>query len=103
MHGFIAVSTHALFLIIFFFFLFFLKGVESLALINICSYAGGTNPWGTKKEAEGFEAPRMDDGMIEVDNQRGEQAQKKKKVERKEESKIAEWNVKVQGVTAASA
>lgn len=42
------------------------KQVEAIALINISSYAAGTNPWGTKNATEGFAPPRMDDGKLEV-------------------------------------
>ena len=35
-------------------------------MLNIASYMGGTNFWGTGKSEDGFTIPAIDDRMIEV-------------------------------------
>lgn len=42
------------------------KKVQSVAVMNVPSYAGGTHPWGTKQSVEGFRPLRIDDGLLEV-------------------------------------
>jgi diacylglycerol kinase (ATP) len=45
-------------------------GIKAIVLMNLQSYAGGKNIWGTKtskKDAQrGYKPPASDDGLIEV-------------------------------------
>lgn len=40
--------------------------LQGLVFLNIPSYMAGTNFWGTEREKEGFNAPSLDDNLIEV-------------------------------------
>eukprot|EP00118_Oscarella_pearsei_P006053 m.27659 g.27659 ORF g.27659 m.27659 type:complete len:1297 (+) comp30246_c0_seq2:58-3948(+) len=43
-----------------------LPSLQGLVILNIPSYMGGINFWGTEKEKDGFFAPSFDDKMLEV-------------------------------------
>eukprot|EP00049_Salpingoeca_infusionum_P011985 m.212194 g.212194 ORF g.212194 m.212194 type:complete len:1174 (-) comp15071_c0_seq8:2900-6421(-) len=42
------------------------KKLEVIVFLNISSYGAGTKPWGTKEAVDGFVAPSMEDGLLEV-------------------------------------
>ncbi|XP_005411412.1 PREDICTED: diacylglycerol kinase kappa [Chinchilla lanigera] len=43
-----------------------LPNLQGIVVLNITSYAGGVNFWGSNTEATEYEAPAMDDGKLEV-------------------------------------
>jgi len=42
------------------------KKIVSLAFINIQYFMAGAQPWGTVQSSDGFDAPKMSDGRVEV-------------------------------------
>jgi len=41
------------------------RSIRGVCVVNLPSYAGGTNPWGTKK-SNSYHDPAIDDGVFEV-------------------------------------
>lgn len=43
-----------------------LPAVEGIVILNLLSWGGGANPWGTSREEGNFQKPTHYDGLLEV-------------------------------------